>query len=188
MTKDEAILESITTSEYKYGFETIIEADEAPMGLDESTIRFISAKKNEPDWLLEDRLRAFRMWQEMIEPHWPNVKYPKIDYQAIKYYSAPKQKKTVGSLDEIDPELIATFNKLGISLSEQKRLAGVVDETIGDGNASGERPQVAVDVVMDSISVATTFKKDLAERGIIFCSISEAVQEYPELVRNTWGQ
>ncbi|MBC7571007.1 MAG: Fe-S cluster assembly protein SufB [Spirosoma sp.] len=189
MTKDEAILESITTSEYKYGFETIIEADEAPMGLDESTIRFISAKKNEPDWLLENRIRAFRMWQEMTEPHWPNVKYPKIDYQAIKYYSAPKQKKTVGSLDEIDPELIATFNKLGISLSEQKRLAGVVDETIGDGTASalGERPQVAVDVVMDSVSVATTFKKDLAERGIIFCSISEAVHEHPELVKKYMG-
>ena len=185
MTKDEAILESITNSEYKYGFETIIEADEAPMGLDEDTIRFISAKKNEPDWLLEDRLKAFRMWQEMSEPHWPNVKYPKIDYQSIIYYSAPKQKKTVGSLDEIDPELLDTFQRLGISLSEQKRLLNVVDVT--DGDAVQERPRVAVDAVMDSVSVATTFKKDLAERGIIFCSMSEAVQEYPALVRKYLG-
>src|SRR5919199_5670367 len=156
MSKDVEILESITNSEYKYGFETLIEADEAPAGLDEDTIRFISAKKNEPEWLLESRLKAFRLWQEMTEPHWPNVKYPKIDYQAIKYYSAPKQKKTVGSLDEIDPELLDTFNKLGISLSEQKRLAGVIDEP------EGARPRVAVDAVMDSVSVATTFKKDLA--------------------------
>ena len=185
MTKDEAILDSITNSEYKYGFETIIEADEAPMGLDEDTIRFISAKKNEPDWLLEDRLKAFRMWQEMSEPHWPNVKYPKIDYQSIIYYSAPKQKKTVGSLDEIDPELLDTFQRLGISLNEQKRLLNVVDVT--DGDAAQERPRVAVDAVMDSVSVATTFKKDLAERGIIFCSMSEAVQEHPELVRKYLG-
>ena len=175
MTKDEEILESITNSEYKYGFETIIEADEAPMGLDEDTIRFISAKKNEPDWLLEDRLKAFRMWQEMSEPHWPNVKYPKIDYQSIIYYSAPKQKKTVGSLDEIDPELLDTFQRLGISLNEQKRLLGVVDESalnLGQDGRTSERPRVAVDAVMDSVSVATTFKKDLAERGIIFCSMS----------------
>ena len=185
MTKDEAILDSITNSEYKYGFETIIEADEAPIGLDESTIRFISAKKNEPDWLLEDRLKAFRMWQEMSEPHWPNVKYPKIDYQSIIYYSAPKQKKTVGSLDEIDPELLDTFQRLGISLNEQKRLLNVVDVT--DGDTVQERPRVAVDAVMDSVSVATTFKKDLAERGIIFCSMSEAVQEHPELVRKYLG-
>ena len=185
MTKDEAILDSITNSEYKYGFETIIEADEAPMGLDESTIRFISAKKNEPDWLLEDRLKAFRMWQEMSEPHWPNVKYPKIDYQSIIYYSAPKQKKTVGSLDEIDPELLDTFQRVGISLNEQKRLLNVVDVT--DGDTVQERPRVAVDAVMDSVSVATTFKKDLAERGIIFCSMSEAVQEHPELVRKYLG-
>ena len=183
MTKDEAILESVTNSEYKYGFETIIEADEAPMGLDEDTIRFISAKKNEPDWLLEDRLKAFQMWQEMSEPHWPNVKYPIIDYQSIIYYSAPKQKKTVGSLDEIDPELLDTFQRLGISLNEQKRLLGVVEESPVDS----DRPRVAVDAVMDSVSVATTFKKDLAERGIIFCSMSEAVHEHPELVRKYLG-
>ncbi len=185
MTKDEAILDSITNSEYKYGFETLIEADEAPMGLDENTIRFISAKKNEPDWLLEDRLKAFRMWQKMSEPHWPNVKYPKIDYQSIIYYSAPKQKKTVGSLDEIDPELLDTFQRLGISLNEQKRLLNVVEAE--DGTATPVRPRVAVDAVMDSVSVATTFKKDLAERGIIFCSMSEAVQEHPDLVRKYLG-
>ena len=186
MSKDADILESITNAEYKYGFETHIEADEAPVGLDESTIRFISAKKNEPDWLLENRLKAFRMWQEMIEPLWPNVSYPKIDYQAIKYYSAPKQKKTVNSLDEIDPELIDTFNRLGISLNEQKRLTGVVDRPLEE-TLPGERPRVAVDAVMDSVSVATTFKKELGERGIIFCSITEAVHEHPELVKKYLG-
>ncbi|RIV18509.1 Fe-S cluster assembly protein SufB [Fibrisoma montanum] len=170
MSKEVELLESITNAEYKYGFETLIEADEAPQGLDEDIIRFISAKKNEPEWMLENRLKAFRMWQEMTEPHWPNVKYPKIDYQAIKYYSAPKQQKKVESLDDIDPELRRTFERLGISLNEQKRLSGV-----------------AVDAVMDSVSVATTFKKDLAERGIIFCSITEAVQEHPELVRKYLG-
>ncbi len=180
MTNELELLESITNTDYKYGFETFIEADEAPVGLDDSTIRFISAKKNEPAWLLAWRLKAFSIWQTMEEPHWPNVKYPKIDYQAIKYYSAPKQQKTVGSLDEIDPELIDTFNKLGISLSEQKRLTGVVDDT-------PEKPRVAVDVVMDSISVATTFKKELAEKGIIFCSITEAVHEHPELVKKYLG-
>ncbi|WP_288425044.1 Fe-S cluster assembly protein SufB [uncultured Spirosoma sp.] len=186
MSKDAEILESITNAEYKYGFETLIEADEAPAGLDEDIIRFISAKKNEPEWLLEKRLQAFALWQTMTEPKWPNLQYPKVDYQAIKYYSAPKQKKTVGSLDEIDPELLDTFNKLGISLSEQKRLANVVDDTIGD-KSLGERPQVAVDAVMDSVSVATTFKKDLAARGIIFCSMSEAVHEHPELVQKYFG-
>ncbi len=186
MSKDAEILESITNAEYKYGFETLIEADEAPAGLDEDIIRFISAKKNEPEWLLEKRLQAFALWQTMTEPKWPNLQYPKVDYQAIKYYSAPKQKKTVGSLDEIDPELLDTFNKLGISLSEQKRLANVVDDTIGD-KSLGERPQVAVDAVMDSVSVATTFKKDLAARGIIFCSMSEAVHEHPELVKKYFG-
>ncbi|CCH55333.1 FeS assembly protein SufB [Fibrisoma limi BUZ 3] len=170
MSKEVELLESITNAEYKYGFETLIEADEAPQGLDEDIIRFISAKKNEPEWMLENRLKAFRLWQEMTEPHWPNVKYPKIDYQAIKYYSAPKQQKKVESLDDIDPELRRTFERLGISLNEQKRLSGV-----------------AVDAVMDSVSVATTFKKDLAERGIIFCSISEAIQEHPELVKKYLG-
>ncbi len=181
MSNEVELLESITSADYKYGFETLIEADEAPKGLTEDTIRFISAKKNEPQWLLDWRLNAFAIWQGMTEPHWPNVKYPKIDYQDIIYYSAPKQKKTVGSLDEIDPELIDTFNRLGISLSEQKRLTGVVDEPTSD------RPRVAVDAVMDSVSVATTFKKELAERGIVFCAISEAVHEHPELVKKYLG-
>jgi len=170
MSKDVEILESITNSEYKYGFETLIEADEAPAGLDEGTVRFISAKKNEPAWMLEWRLKAFRLWQDMKEPHWPNVKSPAIDYQAIKYYSAPKQKKEVKSLDDIDPELRDTFERLGISLKEQERLAGV-----------------AVDAVIDSVSIATTFKGKLKELGIIFCSMTEAIQEYPELVRKYIG-
>ncbi len=181
MTNEVELLESITSADYKYGFETLIEADEAPKGLTEDTIRFISAKKNEPQWLLDWRLKAFALWQTMTEPNWPNVSYPPIDYQDIIYYSAPKQKKTVGSLDEIDPELIDTFNRLGISLSEQKRLTGVVDELPAD------RPRVAVDAVMDSVSVATTFKAELAERGIIFCAISEAVQEHPDLIRKYLG-
>ncbi|WP_266366847.1 Fe-S cluster assembly protein SufB [Tellurirhabdus rosea] len=170
MSKDVEILESITNSEYKYGFETLIEADEAPAGLDEDTVRFISEKKNEPAWMLEWRLKAFRLWKEMKEPHWPNVKYPAIDYQAIKYYSAPKQKKEVKSLDDIDPELRKTFERLGISLQEQERLSGV-----------------AVDAVIDSVSIATTFKDKLKDLGIIFCSMSEAVQEHPELVRKHLG-
>jgi len=174
-SKDVDLLEELTNSEYKYGFETFFETDEAPAGLSEDIVRFISAKKAEPVWMLEWRLKAFRHWQTMTEPHWPNVKYPKIDYQAIKYYSAPKQKIAVDSLDDIDPELRATFEKLGISLKEQERLAGV--------SLSG----VAVDAVIDSVSVATTFKKDLAKLGIIFCSMSEAVQEHPDLVRKYLG-
>lgn len=170
MSKDNAVLEEITSSEYKYGFTTNIEADEAPMGLNEGIVRFISAKKNEPEWMLEWRLKAFNMWLGMKEPKWPNVHYPTIDYQAVKYYSAPKQKKNINSLDEIDPELRATFEKLGISLDEQKRLTGV-----------------AVDAVIDSVSIATTFKTKLAELGIIFCSMSEAIQEHPELVRKYIG-
>ncbi|GAA4397334.1 Fe-S cluster assembly protein SufB [Nibrella viscosa] len=170
MSKDVEILESITNSEYKYGFETLIEADEAPKGLNEDTVRFISAKKNEPDWMLEWRLKSFRMWQEMTEPHWPNVTYPKIDYQDIIYYSAPKQKKEVKSLDDIDPELRDTFERLGISLKEQERLAGV-----------------AVDAVIDSVSIATTFKDKLMDLGIIFCSMTEAIQEHPELVKKYLG-
>jgi Fe-S cluster assembly protein SufB len=169
-TKDVDLLEELTNSEYKYGFETLLEADEAPTGLDEDTVRFISEKKNEPAWMLDWRLKAFRHWQTMAEPHWPNVSYPKIDYQAIKYYSAPKQKKVVNSLDDIDPELRETFEKLGISLQEQERLAGV-----------------AVDAVIDSVSIATTFKDKLRELGIIFCSMTEAIQEHPELVRKYIG-
>lgn len=164
------ILDEITASEYKYGFTTDIESDKVPPGLNEDVIRLISAKKNEPEWMLEWRLDAFRTWSEMIEPEWPNVTYEKPDFQAISYYSAPKQKKTLDSLDDVDPELLKTFEKLGISLNEQKRLTGV-----------------AMDVVVDSVSVATTFKETLAEKGIIFCSMSEAIQEHPELVRKHLG-
>jgi len=164
------ILDEITASDYKYGFTTDIESDKVPPGLNEEVIRIISAKKNEPEWMLEWRLDAFRIWSEMEEPEWPNVTYTKPDFQAISYYSAPKQKKELDSLDEVDPELLKTFARLGISLDEQKRLSGV-----------------AMDVVVDSVSVATTFKKTLAEKGIIFCSMSEAIQEHPELVRKHLG-
>jgi Fe-S cluster assembly protein SufB len=164
------ILDEITGSEYKYGFTTDIESDTVPPGLNEDVIRMISAKKNEPEWMLEWRLDAFRTWLEMTEPEWHNVTYEKPDFQAVSYYSAPKQKKTLDSLDEVDPELLKTFEKLGISLDEQKRLSGV-----------------AMDVVVDSVSVATTFKATLAEKGIIFCSMSEAIQEHPELVRKHLG-
>ena len=164
------ILDEITASDYKYGFTTAIESDTVPPGLNEDVIRLISEKKNEPEWMLEWRLDAFRIWSEMEEPEWPNVTYTKPDFQAISYYSAPKQKKELDSLDEVDPELLKTFARLGISLDEQKRLSGV-----------------AMDVVVDSVSVATTFKKTLAEKGIIFCSMSEAIQEHPELVRKHLG-
>jgi len=184
MGKEVDLLEEITSSDYKYGFYTDIEVDEAPPGLDESIIRFISEKKQEPEWMYEWRLKAFRYWKEMEEPKWPNVTYPPIDFQAIKYYSAPKKKKSVKSLDDIDPELKRTFERLGISLSEQKRLAGVVEEP---GTESAASPQVAVDAVMDSESVITTFKKELNEKGIIFCSISEAIREHPELVKKYLG-
>jgi len=164
------ILGEITASEYKYGFTTEIESDTVPPGLNEDVIRLISSKKNEPEWMLEWRLDAYHSWSEMVEPDWPNVHYQKPDFQAISYYSAPKQKKTLDSLDEVDPELLKTFEKLGISLDEQKRLSGV-----------------AMDVVVDSVSVATTFKETLAEKGIIFCSMSDAIQEHPELVRKHLG-
>ncbi|MGN6351775.1 MAG: Fe-S cluster assembly protein SufB [Parafilimonas sp.] len=167
-----ATLEQTALSDYKYGFVTNIEADEAPLGLNEDIIRFISAKKEEPEWMLEWRLKAFRYWKsiEDKEPVWANISYPKIDYQAIKYYSAPKQKAKPKSLDEVDPELRKTFEKLGISLTEQKRLSGV-----------------AVDAVIDSVSIATTFKEQLAEQGIIFCSITEAIHDHPELVKKYLG-
>ena len=164
------ILDEITASDYKYGFTTEIESDKVSPGLNEEVIRMISTKKNEPEWMLEWRLDAFRIWSEMKEPEWPNVTYEKPDFQAISYYSAPKQKKELESLDEVDPELLKTFERLGISLDEQKRLSGV-----------------AMDVVVDSVSVATTFKKTLAEKGIIFCSMSEAIHEHPELVRKHLG-
>ncbi len=170
MSKDNQILHEFTSTEYKYGFETIIENDSAPKGLNEDIVRFISAKKNEPDWMLEWRLKAYRHWLTMKEPKWPNVKYPKIDFQDIIYYSAPKPKKELQSLDEVDPELLETFKKLGISLEEQKRLSGV-----------------AVDAVIDSVSVKTTFRKSLGELGIIFCSFSEAVKDYPELIKKYLG-
>jgi Fe-S cluster assembly protein SufB len=170
MNETLSTLNDTVFTEYQYGFVTELETDEAPKGLSEDTVRFISARKNEPDWLLEWRLKAFRHWQKMKEPTWANIKHPPIDYQDIIYYSAPKQKKTVGSLDEIDPELRATFEKLGISLTEQKRLTGV-----------------AVDAVIDSVSIGTSFKEQLGELGIIFCSMSEAVQEHPELVRKYIG-
>src|SRR5437588_6878139 len=163
-------IEQIANQEYKYGFVTDIEADQAPPGLTEDIIRLISAKKEEPEWLLEWRLKSFRHWLTMTEPTWANVKFVPIDYQGIRYYSAPKQKKTLNSLDEVDPELRRTFEKLGISLEEQKRLSGV-----------------AVDAVFDSVSVATTFRAELAKVGIIFCSFSEAVKNHPDLVRKYLG-
>lgn len=164
------IIQEVTSQEYKYGFVTDIESDNAPKGLSEDIVRFISAKKLEPEWLLEWRLKAFRSWEKMQEPTWAMVNYPKINYQDIIYYSAPKPKKKLNSLDEVDPELRATFEKLGISLEEQKVLSGV-----------------AVDAVIDSVSVTTTYKKKLAELGIIFCSFSEAVKEHPELIQKYLG-
>ena len=170
MSNDDQILEEFTSKEYEFGWTVDLEADEAPKGLNEDIVRFISAKKEEPAWLLEWRLDAFRAWQKMVEPQWPNVTYPEIDYQDLIYYSAPKQSAKPKSLNEVDPELLATFETLGISLTEQKRLTGV-----------------AVDAVIDSVSVATTFKETLGELGIIFCSFSEAVKEHPELVKKHMG-
>jgi Fe-S cluster assembly protein SufB len=159
---------------YKYGFVTAIESDMAPVGLSEDTIRFISDKKSEPAWLLEWRLKAFRHWLTIKEPDWAKVKYPPIDYQAASYYAAPKQKINPKSLDEVDPELLKTYEKLGIPIREQEVLAGV-------------SPRIAVDAVFDSVSVATTYKKNLEEQGILFCPISEAVQTQPELVKKYLG-
>lgn len=170
MSTDDQILEEFTSKEYEHGWSVDFEADEAPLGINEDIIRFISAKKEEPEWLLEWRLKAFEQWKQMAEPNWANINYPKIDYQAIRYYSAPKQDKKPKSLDEVDPELLKTFERLGISLQEQKRLTGV-----------------AVDAVIDSVSVATTFKEKLSELGVIFSSFSEAVQEHPELVKKYLG-
>jgi Fe-S cluster assembly protein SufB len=163
-------IEQIANQEYKYGFVTDIDSDVAPPGLSEDIIRLISSKKSEPEWMLEFRLKAYRHWLTMTEPTWANVKYNAIDYQAIRYYAAPKKKKQLESLDEVDPELRRTFEKLGISLEEQKRLSGV-----------------AVDAVFDSVSVATTFQAELAKVGVIFCSFSEAVKNHPDLVRKYLG-
>ncbi|MBY5950940.1 Fe-S cluster assembly protein SufB [Algoriphagus sp. NF] len=170
MSKDNQILEEFTSKEYEHGWSVNYEADEAPLGLNEEIIRWISAKKEEPQWLLDWRLKAFRAWEAMEEPEWANVTYPKVDFQKLRYYSAPKQTKKPKSLDEIDPELLAIYERLGISLNEQKRLQGI-----------------AVDAVLDSVSVATTFKGTLAKLGIVFCSFSEAVKEHPELVKKYLG-
>ncbi|MDN3670618.1 Fe-S cluster assembly protein SufB [Echinicola jeungdonensis] len=170
MSKDNQILEEFTSKEYEHGWSVDFEADEAPVGLTEETVRWISAKKEEPEWLLEWRLKAFRIWESMKEPAWANVKYPKIDFQALKYYSAPKQKSKPKNLDEVDPELLQIYERLGISLNEQKKLQGI-----------------AVDAVLDSVSVGTTFKETLSELGIVFCSFSEAVQDHPELVKKYLG-
>ncbi|MBL7926422.1 MAG: Fe-S cluster assembly protein SufB [Bacteroidia bacterium] len=170
MSDDLKILDEVTQSDYKWGFVSNIESENAPKGLNEDIVRFISAKKNEPAFMLEYRLNAFRHWQKMEEPRWAYLQYPKIDFQDIIYYSAPKPKKELASLDELDPEIKATFDKLGISLLEQKRLAGV-----------------AVDAVIDSVSVKTTFSEELAKQGIIFCSFSEAVQNHPDLVKQYMG-
>ena len=165
-----AVLQQLVNQPYKHGFVTDIESDVAPKGLSEDTIRMISAKKNEPAWLLEFRLGAYRTWLQMQAPAWPNLHYPNIDFQAISYYAAPRQKAKLKSMDEVDPELLRTFEKLGVPLHERMALAGV-----------------AVDVIFDSVSVATTYKHKLAEVGIIFCSMSEAVQQHPELVQKYLG-
>jgi Fe-S cluster assembly protein SufB len=168
----------IDVDQYRYGFETAIESEKAPKGLSEDTVRFISAKKDEPAWMLQWRLEAYRRWLTMTEPTWARVDYPKIDYQDLYYYSAPKR-NALASLDEVDPEILKTYEKLGIPLREQEMLAGVV-------RPEGER-RVAVDAVFDSVSVATTFKEELKKAGVIFMPISEAIREYPELVRKYLG-
>jgi Fe-S cluster assembly protein SufB len=170
VTEQERILSEVTGSDYKFGFHTNIETETIPKGLNEEVVRLISSRKGEPEWLTESRLKAFRHWQTMKMPGWAHLKVPQINYQDIIYYAAPKRAAKYQSMDEVDPELIDTFNKLGIPLEEQKQLAGV-----------------AVDAVMDSISVKTTFKETLAELGIIFCSFSEAVQNHPDLIRKYMG-
>ena len=165
-----SVLQNLVNKPYEHGFVTDIESDTAPKGLSEDTIRLISGKKNEPQWLLDFRLKAYRHWLTMTPPAWANVHYPPVDFQEITYYSAPKPKKKLASMDEVDPELLKTFEKLGVPMNERAKLAGV-----------------AVDVIFDSVSVATTYKAKLAEVGIIFCSISEAVHNHPELVRKYLG-
>jgi Fe-S cluster assembly protein SufB len=170
MNEDLNMLEQTALNDYKYGFVTDIDTDIIPKGLSEAVVELISKKKNEPEWMLNWRLKAYAHWLKLEEPKWPNVKYPPINYQDIIYYAAPKKKEQLNSLDEVDPELLRTFEKLGISLNEQKRLTGV-----------------AVDVVMDSVSIATSFKEQLSEIGVIFCSISEAIQKHPDLVKKHLG-
>ena len=168
-TEDD-LKKDLETKEYEYGFYTDIESETFPIGLDESIVRAISKKKEEPEWMTQWRLEAFKIWQSMTEPEWANVHYQKPDFQNISYYSAPSKKPKYDSIDQVDPELLDTFRRLGISLDEQKKLAGV-----------------AVDIVIDSVSVATTFKDTLAKKGIIFCPISEAIREYPDLVKQYLG-
>ena len=170
MSTDNSTIEQFVNTEYKYGFVSDIATDSLPPGLNEDVIRTISAKKQEPDFLLNWRLRAYRHWLTTAEPHWAKVRHAPIDYNAIIYFAAPKPKKKLNSLDEADPELVRMFAKLGISLDEQKRLAGV-----------------AVDAVMDSVSVATTFKEELSKHGVIFCSFSEAVRQHPDLIEKHLG-
>src|ERR1043165_9445749 len=170
MADNDKIIEEVVAGDYKYGFTTNIEQEFAAKGLSEDTVRCISAKKEEPEWMLEWRLKAYRAWLKMEQPIWQNVHFPDIDFQSIIYYAAQKKKKKIDSLDDVDPEIRATYDKLGIPIQEQKILAGV-----------------AVDYVMDSESVITTFRESLKEKGIIFCSISEAVREHPELVKQYLG-
>ena len=167
---EEQLKKELENKEYEYGFYTDIDSETFPKGLNEEIVIQISKKKNEPSWMTKWRLDAFNIWKEMKEPNWVNVKYKKPDFQSISYYSAPKKKNKYKSLDEVDPELLETFKKLGISIEEQKKLTGV-----------------AVDIVMDSVSVATTFRESLEKEGIIFCSISEAIQKYPKLVKKYIG-
>ncbi|MGH9810545.1 MAG: Fe-S cluster assembly protein SufB, partial [Terriglobia bacterium] len=186
----------IDVDQYKYGFETLIESDKAPKGLSEDTVRFISAKKGEPEWMLAWRLDAFKRWLTMREPKWAKVEYGPIDYQDLYYYSAPKQKDGPKSLDDIDPEILRTYEKLGIPLREREALLGIqrpqtpAGDGSADGGADGEANsygRVAVDAVFDSVSVATTFKAELAKAGVLFMPISEAVHEHPELVKKYLG-
>ncbi|MBW7891653.1 MAG: Fe-S cluster assembly protein SufB, partial [Chitinophagaceae bacterium] len=169
-TSSAEVLEEYSNKEYEFGFVTDIEMEVAPKGLNEDTIRYISAKKDEPEWLLEWRLKSYQAFLKQTDPHWQNFEMPEIDFQGISYYAAPKKKKKLDDMDQVDPELVATFEKLGIPLSEQKVLAGV-----------------AVDAVFDSVSVATTFQETLKKHGIIFSSVSKAVKEHPELVRKYLG-
>ncbi len=191
MTTQTQDLETLAKQPYKYGFVTDVEQETLPPGLNEDVIAQISAKKGEPQWLLDWRLKAYRHWLTMKQPDWPFLPYGygPIDYQAVSYYSAPKKKPNLQSLDEIDPQVRATYEKLGIPISEQKKLAGVVDDKdAATGGQAGEgQPKIAVDAVFDSVSVATTFREELKKHGIIFCSISEAVKEHPELVREYLG-
>src|ERR1700721_2251068 len=177
----------IDVDQYKYGFETLIESDKAPKGLSEDTVRFISAKKGEPEWMLAWRLDAYRRWLTMSEPTWARVNFGPIDYQDLYYYSAPKKKDGPKSLDEIDPEILKTYDKLGIPIREREALLGIQRPADEEGTAANGERRVAVDAVFDSVSVATTFKAELAKSGVLFMPISEAVHEHPELVKKYLG-